>query len=187
MSLRKRLPTPISVCETHGGYGDVYKRVYDDVDAGIVFDKDIAKCEALAHQRPSWSVYQAQSEVALADGVGGHLLINLLDIDPYGEPWKVIEAWFSSSRPRAPVLGVVVNDGLRQKLRVQSGWNVHSMREACEHWGNAALHEQYLDICRWKLEQLAALARYRVTHWTGYYCGQADDITHYAAVLKLAA
>jgi hypothetical protein len=182
--LRKRLPESISVLETHGGYGDVYKRVYTDVNDGIVLDTDLGKCEVLARQRPSWSVYQARAEWALSQGAGAHLAVDLLDVDPYGEPWPTIEAFFSSDRPRPKQLAIAVNDGLRQKLRLQGGWNVRSLRQAVERWGNAALHEDYLEVAKWKLEQLALLARYRLTHWTGYYCGFNDDMTHYAAVFQ---
>lgn len=161
----------------------MWERAYPDVVSGIVFEVDQTKAEVLCRQRPSWSVYQGRVEPALAEGAGAHLAVSLLDVDPYGEPWPTIEAFFTSERPRAPVVGIAVNDGLRQKLRLQGGWAVHSMRQAVEKWGNAMLHTRYLEVCRWKVEQLAALQDYRLTHWTAYHCGALDDMTHYAAVL----
>lgn len=128
-------------------------------------------------------MYQGRVEPALESGLAAHLDVNLIDVDPYGEPWPTLEAFFTSERPRTQILGIAVNDGLRQKLRLQGGWAVRSMRQAVERWGNAQLYEKYLEVCRWKIEQLAALQRYRVTHWTGYHCGAGDDMTHYAAVL----
>ena len=177
-------PTPV-ILETHGGLGEVFRRVYASHPAGVVFEVDASKAETLCNQRPTWSVYQGKVEPALEAGIGGHVCVGLLDVDPYGEPWPTLDAFFRSSRPRASVLGVAVNDGLRQKLRLKGGWHVGSMRQAVEKWGNGPLHDRYLEVCRWKLEQLAALQRYRVTHWTGYYCGFGDDMTHYAAVLEL--
>lgn len=185
--MRKRLVGLPVVLETHGGVGKVFERIYADLPQGIVFESDAGKAEILCRQRPTWSVYQARSDVMLAEGAGNHLPVSLLDVDPYGEPWPTIEAFFRSERPRVPRLGIAVNDGLRQKLRLQGGWSVHSMRQAVERWGNAALHEKYLEVAKWKMEQLGALQGYELTGWTGYYCGYNDDMTHYAAVLERAA
>jgi len=132
-------------------------------------------------------VYQAKAEPSIEAGAAAHLPITLLDVDPYGEPWPTIEAFFTSDRPRPQRIGIAVNDGLRQKLRLQGGWSVHSMRRAVEKFGNAGLFDKYLDVARWKIEQLAALRDYRVTHWTGYYCGFQNDMTHYACVLERSA
>jgi hypothetical protein len=186
--LRKQLAlsAPPVVLETHGGAGKVFDRVYYDCPRGIVFEVDAGKAEILCRQRPSWSVYQARTDVMLAEGAGAHLQVDLVDVDPYGEPWPVLEAFFRSERPRARRVGIAVNDGLRQKLRLQGGWSVNSMRGAVERWGNAVLHEKYLDVARWKVEQLAELQGYQVTGWTGYFCGYNDDMTHYAAVLERA-
>lgn len=182
--MRKRLEAAPVILETHGGYGEVWKRVYADCARGAVIETDLGKCETLARQRPTWSVYQARAEWAIGEGAAGFLPVTLLDVDPYGEPWPVLDAFFASERERPAVIGIAVNDGLRQKLRLQGGWNVHSMREAVERFGNAALHEKYLDVAKWKLEQLAARQRYRLAAWTGYHCGFLDDMTHYAAVLQ---
>jgi len=140
----------------------------------------------LCLQRPTWSVYQARAETALDQGAAAHLQINLVDVDPYGEPWPTLQAFFSSDRPRAPRIGIAVNDGLRQKLRLQGGWAVHSMRQAVEKWGNANLNARYIEVCRWKLEQLASRQDYRLSHWTGYHCGDKGDMTHYAAIFERA-
>lgn len=187
VSLLKRLGSVPVVLESHGGLGRVFERAYPMVRAGLVFELDQAKAEHLTHQRPTWSVYQGKCEQAIADGAGAHLPINLVDCDPYGEPWPALESFFTSERPRPLQLAVAVNDGLRQKLRLQGGWSVRSLRQAVEKWGNAALFERYLEVCRWKLEQLGALQDYRLTHWTGYHCGANDDMTHYAAILERKA
>lgn len=187
ISLLKHLAQPPVILETHGGRGRVFDRVYPSVLQGMVFEVDPAKAEYLSHQRPSWSVYQGKCEQALEDGLGAHLAINLIDCDPYSEPWPALEAFFLSERPRPARIAIAVNDGLRQKLRLQGGWSVHSLRQAVEKWGNAALCDQYLAVCRWKLEKLAALQDYRLTHWTGYHCGAHDDMTHYAAILERKA
>lgn len=142
------------------------------------------KVEVLARQRPTWAVYQGKSEASLEVGIGGHLLVNFLDVDPFGEPWPTIEAFFNSERPRAQTLALAVNDGLRQKLRLQAGWHVRSMRQAIEKWGNAGLFDRYTEVCRWKVEQIAARQDYALTHWAAYYCGDQGDMTHYGAILE---
>ena len=129
-------------------------------------------------------MYQGKCEPGIEDGLGSHLACNFLDVDPYGEPWPTIDAFFNSERPRPQRMAIAVNDGLRQKLRLQGGWTVHSMRGAMERFGNAKCNEKYLDVCRWKLEQIVARQRYRLTHWTGYYSGANSDMTHYAAILE---
>lgn len=183
--MRRRLgiPDPV-ILETHGGRGEIFRRVYSDVSRGIVFDTELSSVEALATQRPTWAVYQARSDWALGEGAGSNLTVELLDVDPYGEPWPTIEAFFASDRPRAPRLGVVVCDGLRAKLLLNAGWHVRSMRDALDRYGNAHLHEHYLEIAKGKLEEYSARAGYRLTHWTGYYCGNREEITHYAAILE---
>lgn len=123
-------------------------------------------------------------EAALESGFGAHLEVNLIDIAPVGEPWPTLEGFFNSERPRAAQLAIAVNDGLRKKLRLQGGWSVHSLRGVIERYGNASLFGCYLDVCRWKLEQMGARQDYRMTHWTGYYCGAKNEMTHYAAVLE---
>ncbi len=187
ISLLKRLGVEPVILESHGGLGRVWERVYPHVSRGAVFELDQAKAEHLCRQRPTWSVYQGKAETAIEDGAGAHLAVNLVDVDPYGEPWPVLDAFFASERPRPAVLGIAVNDGLRQKLRLQGGWSVRSLRQAVEKWGNAQMFERYLEVCRWKLEQLAARQDYRLTHWTAYHCGHDDDMTHYAAVLERRA
>ena len=171
------------VIETHGGFGRIFSRCYSHVSDGIVFETDPAKADALAIQRPSWGVYQTDSEIALADGVGAHLEANVLDCDPYGEPWPVIEAFFSTSRPFARRMVLVVNDGLRHKTKLSGGWNVHSMQPAVEHFGNV-LGKKYLEVCEWMVRRISARVGYRVTKWTGYYCGKKKAMTHYAALLE---
>ena len=70
---------------------------YDGVESGIVFEKNPQKTKLLGLQRPTWRVYEADCEVAINAGVGNDLPVNLLDVDPYGDPWPVIEAFFSGS------------------------------------------------------------------------------------------
>jgi len=60
------------------------------------------------------------------------------------------------------------------------------MWEAAAQFGNAALHEKYLDICRWLVKKKAAQVGYSLRRWTGYYCGFQSTMTHFAAVLVKA-
>lgn len=184
ISLLKRLPVSPVILETHGGKGRVFERAYPHVKQGVVFELDQAKTEALAHQRPTWAVYQGKSEASIEAGVGAHLTVNFLDVDPFGESWPVLEAFFSSERPRADVMAIAVNDGLRQKLRLQAGWHVRSMRQAIEKWGNAGLFDRYTEVCEWKLRQIVARQGYAITHWAAYYCGEQGDMTHFGAMLE---
>lgn len=170
--------------ETHGGYGRIWERCYGHVAKGIVFEKDPAKSFVLAKQRPGWSVYECDSLHAIQGAVGSHLPINFLDCDPYGEPWPIIEAFFSSKYQRPEVMVVAVNDGLRQKLKMNGAWSVGSMEGIVRKYGNQGLYRNYLDICRELLEEKAVKAGYAIDRFWGYYCGHADQMTHYAAFLR---
>jgi hypothetical protein len=158
--------------------------VYSEVPQGIAFEEKPAKAERLAIQRPTWAVYEADCIRSIRAGVGKHLTVNIVDIDPYGEPWKTIEAFFASERPFPPQLGLVVNDGLRMKLKLTGGWAVESLRPAVQEFGNSAMYPEYLMVVRWNLKRIAATRGYSLEHWTGYYCGHGDCMTHYAAVFE---
>src|ERR1035437_8353238 len=90
LSLLKHIQNPI-VLETHAGTGQVWKRVYSEISQGVAFDAKPAKAELLAIQRPTWSIFESDCIPSLRAGAGEHLLWNLVDIDPYGAPWPVIE------------------------------------------------------------------------------------------------
>jgi hypothetical protein len=171
------------VMETHGGMGAIFDACYAHLPEGVVFEKDPEKAAILGKQRPTWAVYEAECEPVLAEGVGSHLQIDLLDIDPYGEPWPVFDAFFQSSRPFAPVMAIAVNDGLRQGLAMGQAWNIQSMAAAVERHGND-LHPIYLEICREMVAEKVAYAGYRLGHFGGYYCGNKKSMTHYLAVIR---
>jgi hypothetical protein len=186
IALRRRMLQEVArpvVLETHGGAGKVYRAVYGDAIRGVVFEKDSRKAELLAAQRPTWAVYEADCVRALSGGVASELTPTVLDVDPYGEPWPVLSAFFESERIFADVLHVVVNDGLRQRLKVNQGWNTESMHEVVQRFGND-LYPHYLEVCRWLIAQKAATAGYTVAAFEGYYCGYLGQMTHYRARLE---
>lgn len=172
------------VLETHGGYGHIWQRCYREIPRGVVLEIRPERAEALARQRPTWAVYQADCAVALAGGVGAHLRINFLDCDPWGEPWPVITAFFSSKRPFPKRLALVVNDGLRRKLKLGGAWTVGSLSDVVRRFGNARIYRDYLAVCRILVAEKVAVAGYRIIRWAGYYCGERQQMTHYAAILE---
>ena len=179
----KRITAPV-VMETHGGSGRIWKLVYSEIPTGVVFEKDRTKAAVLTFQRPAWAVYEADSAAAIAAGAGAHLPVNVLDVDPYGDPWPTIEAFFASGRPRPDRMAVVVQDGLRHKLNLHAGWRVHSMQAACAHFGNTELYPRYLDVVHWNLDRIVQQAGYTLAEWTSYLCGEHNNLTHFAAVLE---
>jgi len=173
--------TPV-VLETHGGKGGLYNACYTQIPSGVVLEKDPEKIAVLVKQRPAWAVYEGDCVRCLQAGAGAHLPINFLDIDPYGEPWPVMDAFLQSERPHPDILVIVVNDGLMQKLRI-GAWNVGSMQGMVQKYGNK-LHTIYLDVCGELMQEKAAKAGYNLNRFAGYYCGHLDQMTHYLAVLK---
>lgn len=97
VSLRMKLLGHISdpvIMETHGGFGDVYRKCYSNLLSGIVLEKDPKKASALARQRPTWMVYECDSLSAIQGGIANLIQVNFLDVDPYGDPWNILEAFF---------------------------------------------------------------------------------------------
>lgn len=182
-NLLKEIKSPV-VMETHGGNGVLWRRCYDGLPDGVVFEKDPKKASVLGKQRPCWAIYEADCVAAMAEGVGGHLDVNFVDFDPYGEPWPAIDAYFESERPRPDRIAVAVNDGLRQGLKMGRAWGVGSMLEIVKKYGND-IYQNYLEICRELLEQKAAQRDYKMIRWAGYYCGHAKQMTHYGAIFEL--
>lgn len=177
-----RIDKPV-IMETHGGMGKLFTECYHGIGQGVVFEKKSARAAFLARQRPTWAVYEADCEAAIAAGAGAHLEINFLDLDPYSDPWPAISAFFESERPRAEKLLVVVNDGLRQKVRLGGAWSCASMLPIVQRYGNN-LHDVYLEACQEMMKEKAAKAGYALTAWAGYYCGHVKMMTHYLAVLE---
>lgn len=171
--------------ETHGGHGEIYRTCYRAVEQGVVFEKKPELLEVLAAQRPTWAVYGADCVSCLQDGVGSHLTVNLLDCDPYGEPFSALSAFFTSERPFPAELWIVVNDGMRQKVQMGGAWSTKWLSPIVQQRGNK-LYAVYLDMCRELVEKICASAGYSVSDWHGYYCGHNGDMTHYAARLVKA-
>lgn len=170
------------ILETHGGTGQIYKRVYSGFERGLVFEKNEAKAGVLAAQRPTWLVYEADCVDGLRAGIGRRLPINYVDIDPYGDPWPVLDAFLASDRERGDRLVVVVNDGLRQGVQIGISWRMGALESAVREFGSD-LHDNYLAVCRWLIEQKAAQAGYRLSRFYGYHCGHGKQMTHYLAIL----
>lgn len=171
------------VFETHGGKGSIFEACYSYLQQGVVIEKDAEKAARLARQRPTWGVYEADCLVAIQAGVGRGLPINILDVDPYGDPWPAIEAWFDSERDWAETFFVAVNDGLRIKVRLGGGWDVKTLQGMVSKYGNN-LDSIYLEVCQELMQEKAALAGYSLDRFTGYYCGAGKQMTHYLAILK---
>jgi hypothetical protein len=71
-----------------------------------------------------------------------------------------IEAFFGSDRDWPATMFVVVNDGLRQGIRMGRAWGT------VEAHGND-LHDVYPDVCRELMSEKAGLAGYDVDRWAG--------------------
>ena len=183
-NLLKEIENPV-IMEMYGGAGKLFKSCYAGIATGVVFEKDKAKTDILGRQRPEWFVYQCNCLDALDAGCGKDLGINFVDFDPYGNPWLAIDLFFRCGHYNsASKLCVVATDGLRQKLKMNGGWTVGSMKEVVKIHGNDYLYANYLIVCQELMEKKALEAGYYLKRWAGYYCGHANQMTHYAAVLE---
>lgn len=173
------------VMETHGGEGHLFDACYSHLDEGVVFEKDPIKVTRLARQRETWAVYKADCIESVRAGAGKQWVVDLLDTDPYGSCWDIVDAFFSSERPFAERMVIAVNCGLRQKLASGSGWEVKQLEPMVRKYG-ANLHPIYLDLCREMLALKCAEAGYEVSWFNGYYCGHAKQMTHFLATLEMS-
>lgn len=178
----KRVSADALVLETHGGYGRIYERVYYK-HRGVVIEKDPRKAAQLARQRPAWRVYNALAERSLAAGLAKDVPFGLIDLDPYGSPFDVLDGLLKPGRAFADRVELVVNDGMRNKVRIGGAWHVHCLKNIVARRGNDLL-DVYLEVARELVDELAARIGYAVASWTGYYCGHNNDMTHYHASLE---
>lgn len=179
--LRKMGAEPV-VMETHAGKGAIFVRCYASIVDGVALERNQEKTEHLAWQRPTWSVYEGDSERMLAAGVGRHLPINFLDLDPYGASWPCLRAFFDSDRPFPPVMALAVNDGLRGGIKM-TGWR-HLEPIIGVPLCQRDAYERYLEVCQALVGQISGAQGYKIERWAGYYCGHNHDVTHYAAILR---
>jgi hypothetical protein len=182
LTMLGRIQNPI-VMETHGGIGKLFASCYSTLPTGIVFERDEAKSNFLAQQRPTWAVYRCDVVKALQAGAGAHLAVNFLDLDPYGSPYETVDAFFSSARPFPETMAIVVNDGLRQNVQMRRAWASKTMQTMVAKYGNEMIFKRYKEICREMLAERVSRQGYSITSWAAYYCGQNSHMTHWAAIL----
>lgn len=171
----------IHVLETHGGNGRIGERIYDGIE-GVVIEKDAEKAGHLAMNRPTWRVYQGDCVKALAAGLADDVGFNYIDIDPYGSPFPVLRSIFQHPRCLAQEIQVVVNDGLRQKVKLGGAWNVADLESVVARFGND-LYPHYIDVAKMLIDEIVDFSGYTVAGWTAYYTGHHGDMTHYWARL----
>ena len=173
------------IVETHGGRGDIWSAVYRDFPTGAVFEKDPGKADLLAMQRPTWAVYESDVEIALAAGAARHLTVDLLDVDPYGAAWPTLQAFFGSTRPLAPRMVVVINDGLRFTACGGAAWRNEILAPFAARYGNHNIWYVYPDkIAPELLATAAASGGYTIAHYDSYTTGVAGKMVHILAVLE---
>ncbi len=183
LAFLRRMPDagPPVVLEAYGGYGAIWQRCYRDLPQGCVFEQQRHKGDVLCAQRPTWAVYVGDCAPALHAGAGAHLPVNVLDLDPYGDPWPALDAFCTSERPRPPVLAIAVHDGLLQYIRRFNGGAHSSLAAWVPRYGAEGLADHYLEACQEQLRTTVAQAGYRLSHWAGMY-GRRTTTAHYLAV-----
>ena len=170
--------------ETNGGFGVLYESCYYKISSGVVFEKDDEKIERLSKQRQTWFVYQADCLAGIEASCGGKLGVNFVDVDPYGDPWPIIECFMKNKAYKQKKIAIAVNDGLRQMLKMNGGWKVGSIRDQVKKHGNSSIYKNYIEICKEKMSEIAEMGGYKVDLFGGYYCGAGKNMTHYGVVLS---
>lgn len=169
------------VYETHGGLGEVWRYCYASLPTGVVTETDPKKAQVLAAQRPTWAVYKGRAEVALAAGAVEIFGVNIVDMDPYGSAWLLIDALFSAPLPELLVL--VVHDGMMRKAKQGAAWTCAALLDAVAEHGNEWVKRNYKHVCREMVERKAAQAGLSLCRWEVDVCGAFVQQLNYAAVL----
>lgn len=180
--LHEAPPAPL-VLETHGGFGRIFERTWFKAAGGLVMEKVEEKAEALARQRQTWRVYQGDSLKLIQAGVARDMRFDIVDLDPYGSPVEYLDALASSGREWPDRWQLVVNDGLRKRLRLGVAWSTPRMRAYVLRHGNN-LYPVYLTLAREIVEEFAASIGFAVVGWHCYATGEWGEMTHYWAKLE---
>ncbi len=109
--------------------------------------------------------------------------INFLDVDPYGDPWPTISAFFTSDRQRSDRLVVAVHDGFRTFALRGRAWASETLAPLVERFGNAAIGKDYLGMARILMQEHADVAGYQLKYFHGFYTGHNQQTTLYTALL----
>lgn len=151
----KRLESPV-VLETHAGLGNMRESCYSGLP-GILCEKNEGRAECLAEKFPEVPVYCGDSiKVAYPDDIGP-VVPNLIDVDPFGDPWPHLTALMNA--PWLPDRAVfVVTDGLIQSVRLSNQWIKGSLRPAYEKLGQTSIFKSYDKAVASALEFYAAEA-----------------------------
>jgi hypothetical protein len=177
------LGAPPVIMECYGGWGRLGQQLYDQVQDGITFEKDPNKVAALAQLRPTWRVYECDTVYAIENGAGADMPINFLDVDPYGDPWPTIKAFFVSHRQRSDRIVVAVHDGFRTFALRGRAWASETLAPLVARYGNGRIGTEYLNMAHILMNEHAALAGYTVTYFHGFYTGHNQQTTLYTALL----
>ncbi len=169
------------ILETHGGWGKLYAACYTHIKTGMVCENKPDRADKLLKQRGhKWGVFECDCEKALKLGLGSHLPVNFLDVDPYGDPWPAIDGFLESKRTLPPQLMIVVNDGLRQLAQRQRGWTSKTLEPLVKKYGNTDLFGRWLEISKEMMTERAVKAGYRLDQWVGYYPERNDYGSHHS-------
>lgn len=108
--IREQAGEGARVLEGFAGEGRMYRGCWHGL-RGACIDIAEAKASAAARERPHWACYRADTEKALAAGLGSLQRWDVVDLDAYGSPWKFLRAYLTSRRLFAPVTHIVLTDG----------------------------------------------------------------------------
>lgn len=189
LGMRQRLLEKVEsprILETHGGKGGLGKSLYLSYP-GVVFEKNPAKTPYLLEQRPHWAVYEGDCVKALEAGIGFHHKPNFIDCDPYGSPWPVLRAIFKNGDKLPALVGVAVNDGLREKAIIGGSWNCKDLAPYARKYGNANVNKLWFEIVRELFEETISVAGYALEEWMIMKSGHHGMMTQYAAIIKKPA
>lgn len=131
----KHLPRTARVLEFFTGDGVMHEFCWSHF-AGATIDKDSKKSAIAASERPTWAVYEGETEASIGGGWMSHVPWDVIDIDAYGSPWPFLLAWARSDRARARETVIVLTDGIMSRSAIVRCKVLNQSSDGCSHLGS---------------------------------------------------
>jgi hypothetical protein len=181
-SLLGLLPERTFILEAYAGLGDIYRACYTGYP-GAAMDKEEARVEYVASERPNWIAVAGDNAAILAAGFLADAEVGLFDLDAYGSPLGCLDGILQPGRKFAAVSYLVATDGIGQKLRMGSA-DVKRLRPYTEKYGEDFVRHNYKTVLAEIIQEGADRAGLSAALIKFYTCGAGKQMAHWAVRLQ---
>jgi hypothetical protein len=134
------------ILETFSGEGLMYDGCWS-MFSGACIDSDAAKARDSARSRPRWRTYCGDTGRALSAGWLSSVAFDVVDIDPYGEPWPYVRAFFDTERAMPDQWWLILTDGYWPQMN-RSGMSKTLFGDRCGQRISGVSAASYIEMSR---------------------------------------